>query len=112
MKTWMLLALAACSLQASAQSAGYYEPLRYRSNDPFLFCTKGQQNADKCWVPLPPYTGAYMMMPYCDPPNTYGKPWTQADYDSLQQYQSVCPRADNSGNWEGRGQPESTPFTH
>lgn len=48
------------------------ETLRYRTNDPFLFCTRGQINDDKYWWPLPPYTGAYIMSPACDPPNTYG----------------------------------------
>lgn len=115
MRRWIALALLLWSGAINAQSSGYYETIRYRADDPFLFCTQGQdpkRYPERCWIPLPPYTGNYMMMPYCDPPNTYGKSWTQADWDSLSQYQSVCPKARTSGGWEGGGRPEQTPFTH
>lgn len=110
MKKAIVFAFLWASLQASAQQV-----LRYRMNDPFLFCTYGQDRRlapAPCWIPLPPYTGNFMMMPYCDPPNTYGKSWTQADTDSLQQYVSICPQALTSGPWRGQGAPDSTPFVH
>ncbi|HEY0333928.1 MAG TPA: hypothetical protein VGC74_09500 [Stenotrophomonas sp.] len=100
---------------ASAQSPGYYEKLRYRADDPFLFCSQGQdpkRYPDRCWIPLPPYTGQFTMMPHCRPPNPYGKAWSQADQDSLAQYLSVCPQPRESGGWEGRGQPDQVPFNH
>ena len=51
-------------------------------------------------------------MPYCDPPNPYGKPWTKDDTLSLAQYKTVCPKAISSGRWEGSGRPEYTPIRH
>lgn len=53
-----------------------------------------------------------MMMPYCSPPNQYGKSWTQDDWNSLYQYQRVCPQAINSGRWDGSGRPEQVPNSH
>lgn len=100
----------------SAQStSGYYQRLHYRMDDPFVFCTQGQdikRNPMPCWKPMPPFTGAYMMMPYCRPPNPYGKDWTQDDTNSLRQYLSVCPQAITSGRWEGAGRPEYAPISH
>ena len=115
MKCWIALSLAFVALNASAQSVGYYEPLRYRDNDPFVFCTQGQDlklNPAPCWKPLPPYTGNHMWMPYCRPPNPYGKDWTDEDWDSYFQYLRVCPAAIKSGRWEGEGRPESSPYEH
>lgn len=112
MKTVVAAVLGFLFFNASAQS-GYYEALRYRANDPFLFCTKGQVNRDKCWAPVAPYLGQYIMLPHCDPPNPKGKPWTHADKDSLSQYLRICPRAMSSGRWEGKeGSPERVPFSH
>ncbi|WP_153242646.1 hypothetical protein [Frateuria defendens] len=109
MRGWIFLVAMAFAAQAGAQG---YEFLRYRINDPFVFCTQGQINPDKCWWPMPPYTGAFMQNPSCDPPNPYGRSWTAADWDSLGQYQQVCPQAITSGAWTGTVPPESTPFEH
>lgn len=115
MKIWIGLVIVLVSFNAVAQSGGtgYYEQLQYRDNDPFVFCTQGRKEKDKCWIPLPPYTGNFMAMPYCNPPNTYsGKSWTQDDWNSYYQYLRVCPRAINSGRWDGTGKPEETPNSH
>lgn len=112
MKKLLLLLLGTCSFSLLAQSSGYYQPLNYRNDDPFLFCTQGQKNQDKCWVPTPPYLGGFMMMPYCDPPNYWGKPWTSDDYASLAQYVSTCPMAMSSGEWKGNDMPENSPTSH
>lgn len=112
-KMGILLSLLVFDL--SAQSSGYYRRLDYRANDPFVFCTQGQDpkiNPAPCWKPMPPYTGAFMYMPYCRPFNPYGKDWTQDDKRSFSQYLSVCPQAINSGQWEGAGRPEQTPYDH
>lgn len=103
---------------ALAQQKGYYEQLRYRKNDPFVFCTQGASiehneiQSPKCWVPLPPYTGAWTPTYLCRPENYYGaRNWQQADYDSLNQYMSVCPQARTSGSWtsrNGQGAAENT----
>lgn len=107
-KTWIAFVGLLVAMQAGAQQV-----LRYRMNDPFLFCTHGQDRRlapAPCWIPLPPYTGNFMPMPYCDPPNTYGKSWSQADIDSLQQYVSICPQALTSGPWGGPGAPDAAPL--
>ncbi len=86
-----------------------------RMDDPFVFCTQGQdvrKNPMPCWKPMPPFTGAFMLMPYCRPPNPYGKDWTQDDTLSFAQYKAVCPKAIESGRWEGGGRPENTPIRH
>lgn len=112
MRMFVPAVLCAIAFSAVAQSSGYYEQIQYRDNDPFVFCTQGQKNMDKCWIPLPPYTGNYMMMPHCNPPNQYGKSWTNDDWASLYQYLRVCPQAMESGAWEGQGRPEQTPNNH
>jgi hypothetical protein len=120
MRNWTFLLLAIASTGAAAQEVmdqtGLEMGLTYRKGDPFLFCTEGQgwKNAPaQCWIPLPPYTGAYTMMPWCDLPNPYGKSWTQDDTRSLAQYLTICPVAMESGEWDGQnGQPDMTPMDH
>lgn len=103
---------------SAQQGSGFYEPIRYRDNDPFVFCTQGPSikmgeiQSPACWLPRPPYTGQYMLTGGCNPPNKYGRDWDQADTDSLQQYIRICPHAIDSGQWEGEGRPESTPREH
>lgn len=106
------LLLGMCSFSLLAQSSGYYQSLDYRADDPFVFCTQGQKNPDKCWIPVEPYLGQFVAMWYCDPPNYWGKSWTSDDYASLAQYVSTCPMAGTSGGWEGKGTPEDSPVTH
>lgn len=110
MRIWMFASCVLLSSSAAAQQG--YELLRYRANDPFVFCTQGQRTPDKCWWPVAPYLGQYVMNPACDPPDPYGKSWTAADTDSLSQYLEICPQAETSGDWRGPGAPEMTPFAH
>lgn len=110
MKKLIFVAGMIVSFAAAAQEG--YEFIRYRANDPFVFCTQGQRTPDKCWWPVTPYMGQYVMNPACDPPDPYGKPWTAADTDSLSQYLEVCPQAITSGSWKGTTPPEMTPFAH
>ena len=119
MRNWTLTLLAIASAGAGAQEVMSQRGeggLTYREGDPFLFCEQGQgwkRAPEQCWIPLPPYTGNFMMMPYCSPPNSYGKSWTQDDTRSLAQYQSICPRAVASGRWDGQnGQKDGTPMDH
>ena len=102
---WIALATA---ITASAQE------LRYRSNDPFVFCRYGYKEtvAQMCWVPIPPYTGAWAYTGVCDPPNKYGRSWNNEDYDAQNQYLSICPQAINSGEWKGAGDGTENPFKH
>lgn len=109
-----LVVLVLLSFRLDAQQ-GYYGKLTYRYNDPFLFCTKGQDrkmNPAPCWIPMYPYTGNFMLMPYCRPPNPYGKDWSQDDTKSYQEYLTTCPQAMSSGRWKGPGQAETSPFQH
>ena len=111
----MALAITSGSVMADKQP---YERLRYRQDDPFVFCKQGPSiehneiQSPKCWVPLPPYTGAWTVTYLCRPENYYGaRNWQQADYDSLNHYLSVCPKAHTSGDWKARGSqgaPENT----
>ncbi|OBU66868.1 hypothetical protein A9K58_10440 [Stenotrophomonas maltophilia] len=115
MKTSLKICLGALVLltfKFNAQADGYYSPLNYRKNDPFLFCTKGQdpmKNPTPCWRPIAPYTGEWLPTGYCRPENPYGKNWTNDDYASLAQYETTCPSAEESGPWEGGGIPETSP---
>lgn len=105
-----LLLVFAASAGAGAQEIGSQRGLEmgltYREGDPFLFCEpwsggQGWKKApQQCWVPLDPIRGTYTMMAWCRPPNTYGKDWTQDDYRSLAQYQSICPRAITRGTYD------------
>jgi hypothetical protein len=116
MKHWMKLPLAVALLVIGADAAAQYYQLSYRDNDPFVFCTQGQNPKEvpaPCWKPLPPFTGNFMMMPYCKPPSyPYGKSWTNDDWKSLGEYLVVCPWAKESGGWKGEGSPESSPHEH
>jgi hypothetical protein len=105
---WIALS---ASLPAFAQ---YYEPLQFRANDPFVFCHYGYEPLpiNACWIPISPYTGEFVLTGMCDPPNTYGRPWTARDTQALQQYVTACPAAVNSGEWSGSGDPQTTPFQH
>lgn len=108
------LALGMVAFELFAQTGGNPR-LTYRDSDPFLFCTKGQNpriNPAPCWTPIPPYTGAYILMPYCRPPNPYGKDWTDDDTQSLAEYLQVCPRGEQPGRWNGQGRPEQSPTDH
>ena len=70
--------------------------------------------AQACWVPVAPYLGQWVYTGVCRPPNYYGRNWNNEDYDALSQYQRICPRAMQSGTWEGKtgGSPQMTPFKH
>lgn len=104
--------------ESSGSGRGFYEFIRYRHDDPFLFCTDGQDRdiaPDRCWWPIAPFTGAFTMNPACRPPNPYGKEWTAADWDSLYQYLKICPQAGGkSGTWRSKNgeQPNMVPFKH
>ncbi|WP_157798665.1 hypothetical protein [Dyella ginsengisoli] len=70
--------LLACSGGAVAQ--GYYEPIPYYGNDPFVFCTFGVPT--DCWFPINPATGTFGVWNYyCFNPV------------SAAQYARVCPHA-------------------
>ena len=92
----------------------FYEPLQFRANDPFVFCRHGYEPVilNACWIPVSPETGTWIFTGICDPPNTYGRPWTARDSLALQQYVRVCPQAISSGEWQGSGDSQSTPFQH
>jgi hypothetical protein len=109
MRSSIFVAAALFTLTASAQDV-----LQFRANDPFVFCTQGQDLPDPCWKPLPPYTGggAWTFTGVCDPPNKYGRSWTADDRLALSQYQAICAKAHNSGAWTGDTPPEMVPFKH
>lgn len=110
MKNWMFVLLCAGATGAGAQEVGsqrgFEMGLTYREGDPFLFCEpwnggQGWKKApEQCWVPLDPISGTITMMPWCRPPNKYGKDWSQDDRRSLAQYQSICPRAVSRGTYD------------
>jgi hypothetical protein len=98
---------------AQAKDAAFYKELRYRVNDPFLFCTRGMDIPDPCWIPIAPYTGQYTLTGLCDPPTEDMRPWTFQDHDALDQLVDICPHAGQSGGWDNKaGDAATTPFKH
>ncbi|MFC3656607.1 hypothetical protein FZ025_21020 [Xanthomonas hyacinthi] len=80
--------LYAIAMQSSAQSGGYYEPIPYYNNNPFLFCTLGVPS--DCWAPINPATGTFTVTnPYCY--NAY----------SALMYARICPKAFPNGVQQG-----------
>jgi hypothetical protein len=108
MKTWIIAASLLFSSAVGAQGGDF---IRYRANDPFVFCTQGMKIPVPCWVPIPPYNGEFMYTGLCEP-NPYGRPWDAQDYDALQQLVSICPKAVTSGGWKGVGGGATSPFIH
>ena len=55
-KHYLLMGLLS-TLSGVTFAQSYYEFIRYRSNDPFVFCTQGYKEipAQACWVPVAPY---------------------------------------------------------
>lgn len=89
--------------------------LTYRDSDPFLFCEQGQDVRRaplRCWMPVPPYTGAFVVLPHCQPINPYGKTWSSDDTNSFRQYLTVCPVGEQPGRWDGPGRKDMTPHQH
>lgn len=108
MKYWIALA----GLLFSASAAAQYDTIHYRDNDPFVFCHYGMKIPDPCWVPMPPYTGAWMYTGICDPPNEYGREWTKDDTQALQELERICAMTSSSGSWQGSGTGENSPYSH
>lgn len=83
MKTmaWKTLLYAGLLLASPGSSAqGYYEPIAYYGNDPFVFCTFGVVMDG--WYPINPATGTYGVWDYY-----YFNPVSAA------QFTRVCPHA-------------------
>jgi hypothetical protein len=106
MKHWIIV----LSLLFSG-TVGAQEVIRYRYNDPFVFCTEGMKIPLPCWVPIAPFTGQFMYTGLCEP-NPYGRPWDQQDYDALSQLVMICPQARTSGGWSGKGRADTSPLVH
>ena len=122
----MVAALALCCVPAVHAQSAYYETLRYRSDDVFVFCTQGRKENPRAWKPISPFTGGMAWIPlppYCPVPSTGNCPvypytyrsWSQDDMASWQQYERVCPHGEQPGKWKahnGQGKAENTPFSH
>lgn len=112
----LLIVVLGVSMGRAEANEAYSLRLPFRADDPFVFCTQGQDrdaNPLPCWIPTPPYTGQFLTMPYCTPPNPWGgKSWTDDDYASLGYYLEVCPHGETPGNWKGSGPPDRVPFKH
>lgn len=107
MKYWMALA----GLLFATTVAARHETLNYRKDDPFVFCTYGQINPDKCWWPISAATGMVMPNPACFPPTEGGRSWTADDTESLAEWYQVCTGV-GQGPWKGTGTGEQVPFAH
>ena len=99
----------------------YYEQIRFRDNDPFVFCTQGIKDNPRAWSPDQPIRALWRLTPgYCPVPSTGTCPvypytfksWSQNDFNALRQYMSVCPQAEKEGRWRGKGKPENSPYSH
>jgi hypothetical protein len=102
----------AAVLCTGVHAQGFYQALQHRANDPFVFCTYGQKIAIPCWKPLPPFTGNWMFTGACNPPNQYGRSWTNDDIQAFAEYLTACPQAMTSGDWNGNGDGTSVPVPH
>lgn len=91
---------------------GYYKFLRFRKNDPFLFCTYGLERVDKCWIPVSPASGTWTYTGLCDEPTEDMRPWDNDDRESLDLYIEVCPKANGQGSWSGAGDGSNVPTSH
>lgn len=123
MTRWMSLAfLGLLSFAAFAQS-GYYEQLRWRSNDPFVFCRYGLRQTPRAWFPsgVPNYaygppmpTPGYCPYPLqvCPYPFTALRGWSVDEINAYYTYLRVCPQARDSGRWEGSGNGTTSPSSH
>lgn len=110
--SWIAMLALGFALPATAQVMSVAP---FRDNDPFVFCTQGYELtvAQECWTPLPPYTtGDYMLTGICDPPNYYGRSWTDRDWTALYLYETVCPIAVVPGAWMGVGTGAQAPVEH
>ena len=131
MKHRTAMALAAAALLsvpalAWADQPGKSQTLRWRDNDPFVFCTQGIKDQDRSWKPIDPISGTYFPIPpYCPipaAPNTECPvypytylAWTQNSWDAFRDYQSVCKWPHRTGKWtrrNGQGNAEDTPYSH
>lgn len=117
--TALLLTCGALAMISVVQAGdGFYEKIRYRQDDPFVFCTQGPSirhgeiRSPACWKPVAPFLGQWVYTGGCNPPNQYGRNWDQADHDSLDQYKRICPKGEQYGGWQGPGRPEMTPIDH
>lgn len=106
MKLRIFLALVLVSLQANAQ-----QHFTYRDDDPFVACYHGQIEDDRCWSPID-HLNTWLASPWCDPPNYWGKSWTEADYRTLGEYTTICKDAIQDGNWKGPGDGTKVPRPH
>lgn len=129
MKRWMLVAALVLGVQATAWADGdMYMPLVCRDDDPFVFCDQGCKNnnggnQDYAWAPVSPPVAAWRPRVeewWCPAPLTgsccFGwvcfRPWSQTALTAWGQYLIVCPAAHETGDWEGSGRPESSPYDH
>lgn len=127
-RIWILAIMLGVQFTALADTP-IYQRLACRDDDPFVFCTQGCKGKDKNWIPMSPESGTWMPAPvpgtygYCPiattatcPANVYPYviflPWTQTGVEAVYQYMAICPRAHDTGPWEGPGRPESTPYDH
>lgn len=77
-KSLLLILLLAASTTAVAD--GFYTPIPYYGNNPYVFCTVGVPW--DCWAPVNPVTGAFTVTdPECFNPT------------SATLYATVCPQA-------------------
>lgn len=111
--------LLACALASSSAIAQVGEQgLLWRAGDPFVFCRYGLDKTPKAWFTMPNYaTSVPGITPlYCPFPTPNCGPymigWNQTEILSYFSYLNICPRAENSGRWEGSGDGTKSPFKH
>jgi len=116
MKPGTLLAISGLLLTSGGIAAQDLDrTLTYRDSDPFLFCEQGQDIRKaplRCWMPVYPFTGSFVVLPHCQPINPYGKTWSSDDTNSFRQYLTVCPVGQQPGGWNGPGRKDMTPHQH
>ena len=116
LRTMLLLTGLACPALVAAQVGT--QGLIWRDGDPFVFCRYGLDQTPRSWFPMPNYTTSLpgITPTYCPIPTPYcgGQMtgWTFTEIQAYFVYLSICPQAERSGDWKGRGDGTTVPHTH
>lgn len=121
MRQWMSLLFVVLMLPSMAAAQQGEQGLMWRDGDPFVFCRYGMKHTPRAWYPIPNYatsvplpTPGYCPFPAitCPYPLSYLRGWSQDEIRAYYTYLRICPQAERSGRWDGRGDGTTSPHSH